>query len=111
MSVCMRELDSLELELLDICELPCGYKELNQDLLEEQLVLLTAESSLQPHFTHCVGVWFCCVNTSTVLHSCRVWPHPSGPSSNLDPVSVCRQPHPSQLQVFDSAMPQPPATL
>lgn len=30
------------------CESPCGYWESNPDLLEEQHVLLTDESSLQP---------------------------------------------------------------
>jgi hypothetical protein len=32
----------------DSCELSCGCWELNPDSLEEQLVLLTTESSLQP---------------------------------------------------------------
>jgi hypothetical protein len=45
---CMRVLDSLELNLTDSCELPCGCWELNPDPLEEQAVLTTTESSLQP---------------------------------------------------------------
>jgi hypothetical protein len=31
------------------CELPCGCWDLNSGPLEEQLVLLTTEPSLQPH--------------------------------------------------------------
>jgi hypothetical protein len=39
---------SPETRIIDSCELPCGYWELNPGLLEEQPVLLTAETSLQP---------------------------------------------------------------
>jgi hypothetical protein len=35
--------------ITDGCEPPCGYWELNSGPLEEQLELLTAEPSLQPH--------------------------------------------------------------
>jgi hypothetical protein len=43
--VCVRLSD---LRVTDSCELPCGCWELNQRPPEEQSVLLTAESSLQP---------------------------------------------------------------
>ena len=35
--------------ITDSCEPPCGYWELNSELLEEQPVLLSAEPPLQPH--------------------------------------------------------------
>lgn len=41
---------SLRTGVTDRSELPCGSWELNPDPLEMQLVLLTAESSLQPHY-------------------------------------------------------------
>ena len=34
--------------IIDGCDRPCGYWELNSGPLEEQLVLLNAEQSLQP---------------------------------------------------------------
>ena len=40
--------------VIDSCEPPCGYGELNPGPLEEQSVLLTAEPSLQL-------LWFCVV--------------------------------------------------
>ena len=40
-------MDSPELEL-DVCELLCGFWELQLGSLEEQLMLLTPEPSLQP---------------------------------------------------------------
>jgi hypothetical protein len=45
----IRGLRSLGTEVIDTCELPCGFSELNPGPLEEQPVLLTAESSLQPN--------------------------------------------------------------
>jgi hypothetical protein len=36
--------------ITDGCEPPCGFWELNSGPLKEQLVLLTTEPSLQPHF-------------------------------------------------------------
>jgi hypothetical protein len=43
--------------VIDRYDLPCGLWELNQDPLEEQLVLLTAEPSLSPrkYFLSCLG--------------------------------------------------------
>ena len=41
-------LDPLKLELMDGCELPCGCWEPNLGPLQEQQVLITAESTLQP---------------------------------------------------------------
>ena len=43
---------SLRTGVADGGELPCGCWELNPGSLEEQLVLLTAEPSLQPHLIH-----------------------------------------------------------
>ena len=40
------------------CELPCGCWESNLHSLEEQLVLLIAESSLQPPNKFCLGFFF-----------------------------------------------------
>ena len=37
------------------CESPCGCWELNSGLLEEQSMLLTAESSLQPKGQYLIG--------------------------------------------------------
>jgi hypothetical protein len=45
MDVCVKVSD---LGVIDSCELPLGYWDLNLRPLEEQSVLLTAEPSLQP---------------------------------------------------------------
>ena len=48
MYVCVKEgVESPGVKVIDSCELPCGCWELNQDLLEEQPVILTAELFLQ----------------------------------------------------------------
>jgi hypothetical protein len=47
--------------ITDGCELPCVCWELNSGLLEEQLVLLTTEPSLQPPYLCFYLVCFVCV--------------------------------------------------
>ena len=46
--------------VLDDCEPPCGWEELNPAPLEEHLVLLSAEPSLQP-FLLSFGCPFSCL--------------------------------------------------
>ena len=46
--VCMKLSDALKNGVADSCELPCGYRVLNQGPMEEQPVLLTSVPSLQP---------------------------------------------------------------
>jgi hypothetical protein len=45
--------------ITDGCEPPCGCQELNSGPLEEQLVLLTAEPSLQPQSLSSFNYVFC----------------------------------------------------
>lgn len=47
---------SLETEVADICELPCGCWESNLGLLEEQPVPSAAEPSLQHHTADCFNI-------------------------------------------------------
>jgi hypothetical protein len=67
--------------IIDGCEPPCGCWELNSGALEEQLVLLTAEPSLQPHscslwagfyanslFGHCFSLLWVPSLSSTKAH-------------------------------------------
>jgi hypothetical protein len=44
--------------ITDGCEPPCGCWELNSEPIEEQSVLLTAEPSLQPHWSDFVTCFF-----------------------------------------------------
>lgn len=57
--MCIGILSAYGIVVTDSCELPCGRQESNLGPLEEQSMLLTAESSLQPEiFVSYVAIFF-----------------------------------------------------
>ena len=63
-----RALDPLELEEM-ICESSCGCWGFNPDPLEEQMVLLTAEPSLQSIHTYGANIYGAGISSVCVLLS------------------------------------------
>ncbi|XP_049992133.1 low-density lipoprotein receptor class A domain-containing protein 1 isoform X1 [Alexandromys fortis] len=60
------------------CEPPCGCGELNSGPPEEQSVLLTSETSLQPLNSSSLGSYRPCLPALTLVTLASHWPPPSG---------------------------------